>query len=88
VNKIDELTSNVSDMDPDLIFLTESWCNNQITDAFLSLPGYELIQELRKDRFDTDRGRGGGLLVYAKNDLTFCVLPTDETEISSTVNLK
>jgi hypothetical protein len=80
VSKIYELTSNVSDMDPDLILLMESWCNNQITDAFLSLPGYELINELRKDRYDTDRGRSDGLLVYAKNDLTISALQTNKTE--------
>jgi Reverse transcriptase (RNA-dependent DNA polymerase)/Endonuclease-reverse transcriptase len=70
-------------MDPDLILVTESWCNNQITDAFLALPGYELINELRRDRYDTDRGRGGGLLVYAKVDLRIIVLPNDENNDDS-----
>jgi Reverse transcriptase (RNA-dependent DNA polymerase)/Endonuclease-reverse transcriptase len=65
-------------MDPDLILVTETWCNDQITDAYLSLPGYELVNELRKDRYDTDRGRGGGLIVYARTGLSICVLSTDE----------
>jgi hypothetical protein len=64
-------------LDPDLILVTESWCSEQITDAFLSFPGYELIKDLRKDRYDTDRGRGGGLLVYAKKTLAVNVLPSD-----------
>jgi hypothetical protein len=67
-------------MDPDSISVTESWCNDQVTDAFLTLPGYELVQDLRKDRFDTDRGRGGGLLVYAKKELSICVIPTDHDD--------
>jgi hypothetical protein len=37
-------------MTPDLILLTETWCNEQILNAFLDIPGYELLQDLRKDR--------------------------------------
>jgi Reverse transcriptase (RNA-dependent DNA polymerase)/Endonuclease-reverse transcriptase len=61
-----------------LILVTESWCNDQITDALLTVPGYDLINDLRIDRTDTDKGRGGGLLVYAKKDLAVCVLPVDK----------
>jgi hypothetical protein len=50
-------------MDPDLILVTESWCNDQITDAYLSLPGYELVNDLHRDRYNMDRGHGSGLLV-------------------------
>jgi hypothetical protein len=60
-----------------LILLTESWCNDQITDAFLTVPGYELINDLHIDRTNTEKGRGGGLLVYAVKDLSVCVLPVD-----------
>jgi hypothetical protein len=67
-------------LDPDLILVMESWCNEQITDAFLTFPGYELLQDLRKDRYNTDIGRGGGLLVYAKNSASVCVLPSDDPE--------
>jgi hypothetical protein len=35
--------------------------------------------DLRKDRYDTDKGRGGGLLVYAKSALAVNVLPSDNT---------
>jgi hypothetical protein len=58
--------------------VTESWCNDQITEAFLTVPGYDLINDLRIDRTNTDKGCGGGLLVYPKKDLSICVLPTDE----------
>ena len=47
---------------PDVIAVTESWTNTEISDDFLHLEGYELIN--RKDREDTDRGRGGGILIY------------------------
>jgi hypothetical protein len=60
--------------------VTETWCNKHITDAFWVILGYELINDLRKDRYDTDRGRGGGLLVYAKNNISVCVLPSNEPD--------
>ena len=54
---------------PDLILVTESWCNNSVSNEFLSIDGYELQTDLRSDRNDTAQGRGGGLLVYSKNGL-------------------
>ena len=61
---MDELSATAADLQPDFILLTESWTNSNVPDASLSIPGYGL--ELRKDRDDTGRGVGGGLLVYAK----------------------
>ena len=57
------------DKNPDIILITESWCNPDIDNAFLSIDGYELQTELRIDRGDTKRGRGGGLLTYVKSGL-------------------
>ncbi len=56
----------MSEEKPDLILMTESWCNGNISDSFLSIDGYELQTDLRMDRIDTAQGRGGGLLVYAR----------------------
>jgi hypothetical protein len=67
--KINELNVLAAEQEPDLILITESWCNATINNAFLSLPGYELQQDLRLDREDTADGRGGGLLVYSKQGL-------------------
>ena len=53
-------------MKPDFILLTETWCNPSISDADLSIPGYQLEVEMRKDRADTAHGIGGGLLVYSR----------------------
>ena len=65
--KIDELVARASDEKSDLILLTETWCSDHISDAFLTIPGYEL--HIRKDRLNTDKGRWGGLLVYAKTGI-------------------
>ena len=35
----------------------------------LNVPGYYIVNELRRDRSDTQRGAGGGILVYAKTHL-------------------
>ena len=42
------------DVKPDLILITESWCNSETTDAFLTIPDYSM--QLRKDREDTAQG--------------------------------
>ena len=72
VGKIDELSCTASELNPDLILLTETWCNDSISEAFLHIPGYEL--EVRLGREDTAGGRGGGLLVYSKPGLKVLTL--------------
>ncbi len=36
VGKVSELACTVGDIDPDLILVTETWCNSEITDTFLT----------------------------------------------------
>jgi Endonuclease-reverse transcriptase len=59
----------VADLEPDLILVTETWCNKAVTNAYLGINGYDIQQDLRKDRSDTKDGRGGGLLLYSKQGL-------------------
>ena len=47
----------------DVLFINETWLNNNVNDAEINIPGYSI---LRKDR---DNGRGGGVAVYLKNTL-------------------
>jgi hypothetical protein len=69
IGKVNELSCTVNDIAPDLILISETWCNDKITNAFLSIPGYDVQDDLRVDRADTGGGRGGGLLVYVRNGL-------------------
>ena len=69
MNKINDLQILINDSDPDLILITETWCNEDISNAMLSVTGYFIEPELRLDRTDTMNGIGGGLLVYAKENL-------------------
>jgi len=68
-------------LEPDLILLTETWCNENVTDASLAIENYRLETDLRRDRNDTNNGIGGGLLVYAKENLR--ILPCDSYSKSS-----
>jgi hypothetical protein len=67
VRKTDELACVASTLQPDLILVTESWCNSDISDAHLSLDGYEVQPDLRMDGQDTAQDRGRGILVYVCN---------------------
>ena len=67
VNKMDELRVIVGESKPDIVGVTEAWTNELIGDSLLKLDGYDLVA--REDRNDTQRGRGGGLLLYAKEDV-------------------
>ena len=60
INKKNELDIMVDEIKPHIIGITESWANNDITDAELGLEGYEMF---RKDRMGK---RGGGVLLYIK----------------------
>ena len=58
INKKNELDIIVDEIKPHIIGITESWANNDITDAELGLEGYVMF---RKDRMGK---RGGGVLLY------------------------
>ena len=66
VNKMEELRVLASLKQPDIIAITETWTNGDISNEFLNIDGFELVE--RKDREDTDRGRGGGVLVYVSKE--------------------
>ena len=64
VKKMDELRAMVQMEKPDIIALTETWTNSEIDDCFLWIDGYDMVE--RRDRQDTEGGRGGGIVVYTK----------------------
>ena len=92
INKKNELNIMVDDIKPHVIGITESWANNDITDAELGLKGYVMF---RKDRIGR---RGGGVLLYIKetipayegqlqeeadcNEAIWCKLVTGHTRVT------
>jgi hypothetical protein len=77
IRKIDTLCFIASEKQADIILVTEYWCNQEVIDAFLALPDYEIQSDLRKDRKDAIRGIRGGLLVYAKSGVTILPIKHD-----------
>ena len=63
INKKTELNIMVDDIKPHIIGITESWANNDITDAELGLEGYVIF---RKDKMGKG---GGGVLLYIKETI-------------------
>ena len=62
INKKNELYIMVDEIKSKIIGITESWANNDITDAELGLEGYVIF---RKDKI----GRRGGVLLYIKETI-------------------
>ena len=67
----------VDDIKPHIIGITESWANNDITDAELGLEGYVMF---RKDRIGK---RGGGVLLYIKE-----TIPAYEVQLQEEADCK
>ena len=68
-SKLDELSASVVINNPDIIIITETWCNFNIADSILTINGYFIEPNLRIDRLDTANGIGGGILVYLRTGL-------------------
>jgi len=56
-----DLLATVETLQPDVIGVTESWGDDDISDGEFSLPGFTMF---RRDR--TGRHRGGGVLLYVR----------------------
>jgi Endonuclease-reverse transcriptase len=64
--KKEELKMRMDDNNIDVLGITESWATGEIEDGELYFKGYMM---LRNDRVVGDRKRGGGVLLYIKDDL-------------------
>jgi hypothetical protein len=78
--KLNELMTTTSILNPDIILLTETWTNGNITDAMLQLPGYRL--EVRRNRNDTRNGIGGGLIIYVKDCFDAVPVPHNKNQFN------
>ena len=76
INKKNELNIMVDDTKPHIIGITESWTNNDITDAELGLAGYVMLRKERMGR------RGGGVLLYIKE-----TIPAYEVGLRERINI-
>jgi len=65
-NKLSELELYISLENPDIIALTETWLRRDIADSEVSFDGYILF---RRDRINSTKQGGGGVLIMVKNSL-------------------
>ena len=92
-NKVEEIAMYALENSLDIIGVAESWLNENILDSEVAIDGYTLF---RKDRNRLKPGRGGGVLLYIRNNLNcvecpelntcsnesvWCKLLLDENEI-------
>ena len=78
VNKHEELELYINDEDIDIIGITETWLNSEISDSEINLDGYTIF---RKDRDHANKTRGGGVALYVRSELS-CVRRDDIVEVN------
>ena len=68
VNKVDELKILVKEKKPDIIGIIETWLTDSISDGEISISDYTFV---RRDRKSDTKTKGGGVIVYIRDDLSF-----------------
>ena len=78
-NKRDDLYMHILEHKYDIVGLSETWANDNISDSELNSPGYSLY---RKDRNNKFKSKGGGVALYINENLLSRheVLPDTECE--------
>ena len=69
--KLEELQLLAEGSGFDVVAITESWANSSIDDAEVALEGFRLF---RKDREREVEQKGGGVLLYVRNEIVACEL--------------
>ena len=69
-SKMQELELLAHECNADLILVTETWCNSDISDTALNIPGYFFDPEMRFDRTDTTKGIGGVDFSYSSSTVS------------------
>ena len=72
---MEELRAIIALKKPHIVAVTETWTNDAHGDALLNVQDFELVA--RRDRSDTEGGRGGGIALWARKEI--CAWRTDET---------
>ena len=74
--KLDQVKLMLMQANIDLMYITETWLNDNISNHELAIQGYKLV---RKDR---STKRGGGIIAYIRNDIDYEEI--DDTQAGET----
>ena len=66
MNKIDLIQIMLDDRKTDILCVSETWLSDTIPDRYVYIEGFNI--------FRFDKGRGGGVCAYVRNDLKVSVL--------------
>ena len=78
-NKIDEVRLLADVKRPHIMLFVESWLHSDINDSEVSVQGYNIF---RRDRNCVMKSKGGGVIIYAHNDLNVSEL-TDSNNFNT-----
>ena len=70
--KLDEIEIMLIVRNIDILCVSETWLTPTVQVRFINIPDFEIYRH--------DRGRGGGVCVYARNDLQVTLLSTEVHE--------
>ncbi len=73
-NKIEELRILVSQCKPDIVGVVETWLTEENFDCEISIINYNFI---RRDRINELKTKGGGLVIYFRQDIPFVDITTN-----------
>ena len=67
-NKLDSVKEPIDKYSFDILALSETWLTSEICDNEISIKGYSIV---RKDRQDSSKVCGGGVLIYVRDGIPF-----------------
>ena len=67
-NKLDSVKELIDKYSFDILALSETWLTSEICDNEISIKGYSVV---RKDRQDSSKVCGGGVLIYVRDGIPF-----------------
>ena len=69
MGKMEELRERVKRNKYGIVTITETWANEQVNDAELTIDGYTMYRKDRQIPVNKRTIKGGGILIYVKEDL-------------------
>ena len=83
-NKLDIIKQHISSSTPQFYGLSETWLKPNISDSLINILGYNLLRNDRQTQhLNGQNKRGGGIVVYCRNDLNLIQLTGPPFTISN-----